>query len=45
MSVTSNRKIYVGLDLQITRDPIAVGMLKLDRRGVVESAEFAYGKR
>jgi serine/threonine-protein kinase HipA len=45
MSLTSNRKIYVGLDLQITRDPIAVGMLKLDRRGVVESAEFAYGKR
>ncbi len=41
----SNRKIYVGLDLQANQDPTAVGMLKLDRRGVVESAEYAYGKR
>ena len=43
--MTSSRKIYVGLDFKTNQDPIAVGMLKLDRRGVVESAQYAYGKR
>lgn len=43
--MTSSRKIYVGLDLQTNQDPIAAGMLKIDRRGVVESAQYAYGKR
>ena len=43
--MTSNRKIYIGLDLEPNQDPAAVGILKLDRRGVVESSQFAYGKQ
>lgn len=43
--MTSNRKIYIGLDLEPNQDPAAVGILKLDRRGVVESGQFAYGKQ
>jgi serine/threonine-protein kinase HipA len=44
MNVTSERKIYVGLALEPEQDVINVGLLKLVRRGVVESGEYAYGK-
>lgn len=44
MSVTSERKIYVGLALEPRQEVTAVGLLKLVRRGVVESGEYAYGK-
>lgn len=40
----SNRKIYVGLASKPTEEIIPAGILKLSRRGVVESGEFAYGK-
>jgi serine/threonine-protein kinase HipA len=43
--VTSNRKIFVGLASEPNQDATAVGILKLVRRGVVESGEYAYGKR
>lgn len=42
--MTSNRKVYVGLDLGSDQAVTAVGLLKLDRRGVIESGEYAYGK-
>lgn len=42
--MTSERKIYVGLALEPEQDVINVGLLKLVRRGVVESGEYAYGK-
>lgn len=44
MSVSSNRKIYVGLDFAFDQAITAVGLLKLERRGVIESGEYAYGK-
>lgn len=40
----SNRKIYVGLASEPDQEITAVGLLKLVRRGVVESGEYAYGK-
>lgn len=43
--MTSNRKIFVGLASEPNQDATAVGILKLVRRGVVESGEYAYGKR
>lgn len=43
--MTSERKIYVGLALEPEQDVINVGLLKLVRRGVVESGEYAYGKQ
>jgi len=42
--VTSERKIYVGLASEPEQDVVNVGLLKLVRRGVVESGEYAYGK-
>ena len=45
MSVTSNRKIFVGLAFEPNQHVVPVGLLKLTRRGVVESGEYAYGKR
>ena len=42
--MTSNRKIYVGLDSGSDQAVTAVGLLKLDRRGVIESGEYAYGR-
>lgn len=44
-SVISDRKIYVGLALELGKHASSVGILKLLRRGVVESGEFAYGKK
>lgn len=43
--MTSERKVYVGLALEPEQEVTAVGLLKLVRRGVVESGEYAYGKR
>ncbi|MES2180847.1 MAG: type II toxin-antitoxin system HipA family toxin [Pseudomonadota bacterium] len=43
--MTSDRKIYVGLALESGKDATSVGLLKLLRRGVVESGEFAYGNQ
>lgn len=45
MNVTSNRTIYVGLASETNKIPTARGLLKLVRRGVLESGEFAYGHR
>ena len=42
--MTSERKIYVGLALESEQEVTAAGLLKLVRRGVVESGEYAYGK-
>jgi serine/threonine-protein kinase HipA len=42
--VTSNRTIYVGLASKPDAKVIPAGILKLTRRGVVESGQFAYGK-
>lgn len=42
--MTSERKIYVGLALEPEKEVTAAGLLKLVRRGVVESGEYAYGK-
>lgn len=42
--MTSERKIYVGLASEPEQDVVNVGLLKLVRRGVVESGEYAYGK-
>jgi serine/threonine-protein kinase HipA len=36
--------MYVGLALEPEQEVTAVGLLKLARRGVVESGEYAYGK-
>lgn len=42
--MTSERKLYVGLASEPNNQVIPVGILKLVRRGVVESGEYAYGK-
>lgn len=44
MNVISERKVYVGLATQSGKEVVPVGLLKLVRRGVVESGEYAYGK-
>jgi serine/threonine-protein kinase HipA len=44
MSVTSNRTVYVGLASQMHEDITPAGILKISRRGNIESSEFAYGK-
>ena len=41
----SNRSIYIGMALESNQEVIPAGLLKLARRGSVESAEFAYGRR
>lgn len=41
----SNRSIYIGMALEPDQEVIPAGLLKLARRGSVESAEFAYGRR
>ncbi|MDP2152232.1 MAG: type II toxin-antitoxin system HipA family toxin [Methylotenera sp.] len=40
----SNRTVYVGLASKSDEAIISAGILKLARRGVVESSQFAYGK-
>lgn len=45
MSLISNRNIYIGIVLEPSQEVIPAGLLKLARRGSVESAEFAYGRR
>lgn len=40
----SNRTIYVGLASKSDEEVMAAGILKLARRGTVESGQFAYGK-
>lgn len=45
MNVISNRSIYIGMILEPDQEVIPAGLLKLARRGSVESAEFAYGSR
>jgi len=42
--VISNRTVYVGLASKPDEEIIPAGILKLTRRGVVESSQFAYGK-
>ena len=37
--------LYVGLAQRRGKDALPVGLLKLARRGVMESGEFAYGRR
>lgn len=41
----SERRVYVGLAWDDTHAPQPAGLLKLLRQGVVESGEFAYGRR
>lgn len=41
----SERKLYVGLATETNQAPVATGLLKLLRRGNIESGEFAYGKQ
>lgn len=43
MSETSDRRIYVGLAHEPGQAPTPVGLLKIARRGVIESGEYAYG--
>ena len=43
MNLISDRKIYVGLATLPHQAASAVGLLKLARRGVLESGEYAYG--
>lgn len=45
MSETSDRKIYVGLANEPNQAPTPVGLLKIVRRGVIESGEYAYGSQ
>ena len=45
MIVISNRSIYIGIAIEPDQEVIPAGLLKLTRRGSVESAEFAYGFR
>ncbi|MDP2153180.1 MAG: type II toxin-antitoxin system HipA family toxin [Methylotenera sp.] len=42
--MTSNRTLYVGLASKSDEAITPVGILKLARRGVIESSQFAYGK-
>ena len=44
VNVISNRSIYIGMALEPDQEVIPAGLLKLARRGSVESAEFAYGR-
>lgn len=41
----AERQIYVGLAWQANHEVQPVGLLKLARHGVMESGEFAYGRR
>lgn len=43
--MTSERLLYVGLDRLASELVQAVGVLKLARHGVMDSGEFAYGRR
>ena len=43
--MTSERKIYVGLDEAQQQEVIPVGLLKLARREMIESGEFTYGRQ
>jgi serine/threonine-protein kinase HipA len=45
MSETSDRRIYVGLANEPNQAPTPVGLLKIVRRGVIESGEYAYGSQ
>jgi serine/threonine-protein kinase HipA len=42
--VTSNRTVYVGLASNIHENINSAGILKISRRGNIESSEYAYGK-
>jgi serine/threonine-protein kinase HipA len=44
-TATAERQMYVGLAWQAGHDVLPVGLLKLARHGVMESGEFAYGRR
>ena len=41
----SERTLYVGVESRVGAPIVPVGILKLARRSVVESGEFAYGKQ
>lgn len=43
--MTSERQLYVGLSPHTGAHPVPAGLLKIARRGNVESGEFAYGRR
>jgi serine/threonine-protein kinase HipA len=43
--VTSEPRLYVGLAMSPGAAPVPAGLLKIARRGNVESGEFAYGRR
>lgn len=45
MSVISERILYVGVESQVGATIAPVGILKLLRRGILESGEFGYGQR
>lgn len=42
--MTSNRTVYIGLASKPDEEIVPAGILKLTRRGVVESSQFAYGR-
>lgn len=42
--MTSERKLFVGLAFESGKEVPAIGLLKMLRRGVIESGQFAYGK-
>lgn len=44
-TASTERQIYVGLAWQAGHEVQPVGLLKLARHGVMESGEFAYGRR
>lgn len=41
----SERTLYVGVESDVGAPVVPMGILKLSRRGVIESGEFAYGRR
>jgi len=41
--VTSEQNIFVGFDVGAA-EALPVGLLKLERQGMIESGEFVYGK-
>ncbi len=43
--MTSESQLYVGLSTHAGTPPVPAGLLKIARRGNVESGEFAYGRR
>ncbi|MCB5189360.1 type II toxin-antitoxin system HipA family toxin [Methylobacillus arboreus] len=43
--MSSEHKLYVGLATAAKQPPVAVGLLKMLRRGNIESGEYAYGKQ